>query len=225
MKLYTKADAEKAAKVLFFEGAGCVERGDVENCRIRTAFTNDEGKGIYLELCGMEVNHKSPERYKQYLNAGFIDYCHYTEQEKIERIHSGTGEVYYEYQYKVIKEIEHGLNFEYSKQGILNFVNEKLHCSFDEIKVLDCFDGYRVHNGCGYNFIEDFAYKPKIASARRNAFNKIDMQIREQLCKKYSKISLHDMDDKSITVRVYASDQSMKAHGMDTSKRIITVKI
>jgi hypothetical protein len=226
MKLYTKADAEKAVKVLFFEGAGCAERGDVENCRIRTAFTNDEGKGIYLELCGMEVNHKSPERWKKYLNAGFVDYCHYTEQEQIERIHSGTGKVYYEYQYKTIKEIENGLNFEYSKQGILNFVNENLNCSFDEIKILDSFDGYRVHkDGGGYNFIEDFEYKPEIASARRNAYNKIDMQIREQLCEKYSKISLHDMNDESITVRVYASDQSMQAHGMDPKQRKITVQL
>jgi len=30
-------------KPLFFEGAGCVERGELENCRIRTAFTNDKG--------------------------------------------------------------------------------------------------------------------------------------------------------------------------------------
>ena len=216
MKLYTKADAEKAAKVLFFEGAGCVERGDVEDCRIRTAFTNDEGRGIYLELCGMEVNHKSPERYKKYLNAGFVDYCHYTEQKHFRGWLN----------YVPIKEVERGLNFNYSKQGILNFVNENLNCSFTEIKVLDSFDGYRVHkDGGGYNFIEDFECKPEIASARRNAYNKIDMQIRKQLCEKYSKISLHDMNDESITVRIYASDQSMQVHGMDPKQRILTVQL
>lgn len=223
---YTKQDAENATKVLFFEGAGCVERGNVENCRIRTAFTNNEGKGIYLELSGFEVSYKSPERYKKYLNAGFVDYCHYTEQERIERLHSKTKQVYYEYEYKTIKEVELGLNFEYSKQGILNFVNEKLNCNFDELKVLDSFDGYRVHkDGGGYNFIEDFEYKPEIAAARRNTFNKIDMQIRKQLCEKYAQCHLLDMTDESITVRIYASDQKMQAHGMDPNERRLTISI
>lgn len=223
---YTEKDVEKAIKVLYFEGAGCVERGEVENCRIRTAFVNDEGNGIYLELSGFEVSHKSPERYKKYSVAGFVDYCHYTEQIRIERLHSQTKQVYYDYEYKTIKEIELGLNYEYTKQGILNFVNEKLNCNFDEIKILDSFDGYRVHkDGGGYNFIEEFEYKPEIAAARRAKFNEVDMQIREQLCEKYSKISLNDMDDESITVRIYASEQSMERHGMDPNKRIIRVEI
>lgn len=37
-------------KVLYFEGAGCAPCNDVENCRIRTAFTNKEGKKIYIEF-------------------------------------------------------------------------------------------------------------------------------------------------------------------------------
>ena len=37
-------------KTLYFEGAGCVPCNDVENCRIRTAFTNIEGKKIYIEF-------------------------------------------------------------------------------------------------------------------------------------------------------------------------------
>lgn len=37
-------------KVLYFEGAGCVPCNDVENCRIRTAFTNKEGKKFILNL-------------------------------------------------------------------------------------------------------------------------------------------------------------------------------
>ena len=43
-------------KVLFFEGAGTVERGEVANCRIRTAFINDEGEKCYVELSGNEVH-------------------------------------------------------------------------------------------------------------------------------------------------------------------------
>lgn len=32
------------SKTLYFEGAGCISAGEVANCRIRTAFTNDDGK-------------------------------------------------------------------------------------------------------------------------------------------------------------------------------------
>ena len=37
-------------KTLYFEGAGWGHCNDVENCRIRTAFTNKDGKKIYIEF-------------------------------------------------------------------------------------------------------------------------------------------------------------------------------
>lgn len=50
-------------KTLYFEGAGCVPCNDVENCRIRTAFTNKEGKKIYIEfLSGYKHTKKEMER-------------------------------------------------------------------------------------------------------------------------------------------------------------------
>lgn len=223
---YTEKDVEKAIKVLFFEGAGCVERGDVENCRIRTAFTNNEGKGIYLELMGFDVTKTSPDKHKVYKVAGIADFCHYTKEIRIEQTNPHTGKTHYYIEYEPVENVERGQSFEYSKQGILNFVNEKLNCSFTEIKVLDSFDGYRVHkDGGGYNFIEDFEYKPEIAEARRAKYNEVDMQIREQLCEKYSKIGLNNMDDESITVRIFASNESMRRHEMDPNKRLIRVKI
>lgn len=204
---YSKEDAEKAVKVLYFEGAGCVERGDVENCRIRTAFVNDEGKRFYLELWGIEVTKNSPERYKAFENAGVVDYCY---------ILSGDDET-------ICFDIEQR-TFEYSKQGILEFVNDNLHCSFDEIKVLDIFDGYRVHkDGGGNNFIEDYEHNEARAEARRKAYNKIDMEIREKLGERFSKIGLFSKDDESITVRCYASDEAMKRAGL--TERKITIKV
>jgi len=56
MKLYTETDVQEVVKTLFFEGAGAVERGDVENCRIRTAFTTNDGKKVYLELFVKVIN-------------------------------------------------------------------------------------------------------------------------------------------------------------------------
>jgi hypothetical protein len=211
MKMYTEKDVNEAVKVLFFEGAGCVERGDVENCRIRTAFTNDEGKQIYLELMGFERN---KEKYMPYEVVGYVDYCHYAEN---------IGKEGYT-EYENVPEVKRGTNFEYSKTGILQFVNETLHCSFDEIKITDIFDGYRVHKDGGYNFMEDFIYNPVKAEKARLAFDKIDKEIRAKLCEKYSKISLQSIEDDSITVRCYASDVSMEAHGMDSKQRVFTVK-
>ena len=206
---YTQADAEKAVKkVLYFEGAGCVERGDVENCRIRTAFRNDEGKAFYLEMSGIEPYKKMPERWRAYENIGFVDYCYELGED---------GE-------KFRADVEDH-NFEYSKQNILDFINMELECSFTDIVIADTFYDYRVHkDGGGYNFMEDHNFDHKKAARARNAFNEIDMKIRKQLGEKYSKISLHEIGSDSIVVRCYASDKSMLAHGMDPDKRYITVK-
>lgn len=196
-------------KILWFEGAGCVERGDVENCRIRTAFMNDEGKRYYLELIGMEVTRHSPERYNRFFNVGIVDYCYELGKD------GGRFDI--------------GVNrqeFEYNKKNILKIVNNRFGCSFDEIKITDMFFGYRVHkSGGGYNFMEDYNFDEAKADACRVAYNAIDMQIRERLCEKWSKISLHEIGEDSITVRCYASDKSMEQHGLDPNQRFFTVNI
>lgn len=200
-------------KVLYFEGAGCVPRGDVENCRIRTAFINDEGKSIYLELSGFEVNKYTAKSAEGFENVGTIDHCHYITNENPNDDCN-----------KHRLPIERKINFGYYKQEILKLVNRELNCSFDEMIVTDIFDGYHVHaDHRGYNLMDDFVYRPERAKKAREAFHKIDMQVREQLGEKYSKISLHTLGDNALSVRCYASDESMKKHGMDPAKRIMTV--
>lgn len=59
-------------KTLYFEAAGCyILHNDVESGRIRTAFTNRDGKKVYIELiCGYGYM--------------FCDSCHYiTDDPKI----------------------------------------------------------------------------------------------------------------------------------------------
>ena len=200
-------------KILFFEGAGCVPRGDVENCRIRTAFTNDKGVRIYLELSGMEVTKHTADRLKCYTNVAFVDHCHY--------INGGK----YDYE-DIVRDCERKVNFEYTKQEILNFVNNRLHCSFEQVIILDMFDGYRVHAGKGsYNFMEDFLYNPEKAAKARIAFEKIDMKLREQMGEKYSIINLHSIGESDLTVRCYADANRMRQHGLDPDNRYITVPL
>lgn len=205
--LYTEKEINEAVKVLYFEGAGCVPRGDVENCRIRTSFLNDEGKQFYLELSSFDVTKHTAKRYKGFTNVTVIDYCYEVDAEG-EKLRIDTER----------KE------FEYTKANILEYVNKQLGCSFTEIKILDIFDGYHVHkDGGGYNLIEDYTYNESRSNAAREAFNKVDMEIREKLHEKYSKISLVSIEDDGVTVRCYASDNSMIAHGMDPKQRVLKV--
>lgn len=116
-------------KTLLFEGAGCVPCGDLENCRIRTAFTNDEGKRIYLEISGIETGKHTAPIYSHYTNAGHVWHCFYITDEvpnddcNMHRISDKNG-----------KTLEHS-HFEYCRAEILRFVNDKLHCSFEAIEI------------------------------------------------------------------------------------------
>lgn len=195
-------------KTLYFEGAGCVPRGDVENCRIRTAFKNDKGQAFYLELTGIEVHKKSPEAHKQFANIGFVDFCYEL---------GADGE---KLRYDIEKQ-----NYEYSKAGILEFVNTELGCSFDEVKATDSFYGYHVHKqGGGYNFMEDHAFDADKAYRARVAFAILDNKVRRQLNAEYSKISLVEIGENSLTARCYASNEAMRKHGLDPEQRLITIE-
>lgn len=206
-------------KTLFFEGAGCVPRGDVENCRIRTAFYNKEGRAIYLELSGIERNKYTAKSLACYDNIGFVDYCHYITEDLDDCNHSRAREV----PTGLLIERKH---YEYSKQGILEFVNDILFCDFDDIKICDLFDGYRVHRDTHdrfgnriceiktgfdkYNFMETFPYHPELSEARRDAFNKYDEIYKSRTGRKYSILSVSNFDDQSMTLQSYANKEKLR---------------
>lgn len=198
-------------KILYFEGAGCAPRGDVENCRIRTAFVNDEGKKIYLELSGTKATKSMHESFKKFTNAGFVDHCF----EIVEP--DGDNENKYRLP------CERNTNFEYSKDGILEFVNRELNCSFSEVIICDSFYGYCVHaNNRGYNFIEDHDFDDERADKARAAFERMDMDIRQKLNSKYSKISLVEIADSEVVAKCYASDEEMRKAGLDPKHRLFS---
>lgn len=142
-------------KNLLFEGAGCVPRGDLENCRIRTAFTNDEGKQIYLEITGSKTTKYTPDHLRQYENAAHVWHCFYITDEtpnddcNLHRIYEPHGGKSLEF-----------VNFEYSRAALLRWVNANLHCSFEDIAISDGFapGAYRVFSDQPnkYNFMEDY---------------------------------------------------------------------
>lgn len=140
-------------KILYFEGAGCVPRSDVPNCRIRTAFHLDDGRALYLELTGLAVNKKVQKHLANFENAAFVDYCHFIK---------GVSDEGHQHH----KAERSGTNFEYSMAEILKFVNS-LGASFDAIEVLPTLAGYRVHaEKGGYNYGDEFPYDAELTAKR-----------------------------------------------------------
>jgi hypothetical protein len=109
---------------LLFEGAGCVERGDVENCRIRTRLKNNSGKIIYLELTGFETKQaiQNEVGIKIYAHAHHCFYCD----------NGGENNIKNRIEIKA---------FHWAKRHILDTVNEQLNCSFKKLVV----DNYNIH--------------------------------------------------------------------------------
>ena len=149
-------------KALYFEGAGCVARGDVPNCRIRTAFHLDDGTAVYLEISGMETTRCSAPMYRKFKNYGVIDHLHYT--------NCSAGDDRQDFG------LDRTFAFEYTQENILSLVNS-LGASFDAIEVLPDLAGYRVHaDKGGYNFGDEFRKDDELLEARQA----IDAQIREK---------------------------------------------
>ena len=174
-------------KVLWFEGAGCENtwRNDVPNCRIRTAFMNDESRWVYLEIIAGTISKEQAKSWagKAGWKAGdqycHVDSCHYiTDDPKVDDcnvsrleadVHSGWHKWYW-------GGCEDGNIFEtlkpYTMEGILRVVNEDCHASFDRIMVGDILAGFRAFNDDGergtysaYNYGDVFLYDEDLHKA------------------------------------------------------------
>ena len=201
-------------KVLYFEGAGMyfdkyVKGSDVGNYRIRTAFRNNEGKNIYIELGGTDMNDKVTKRFGWYSR---IDHLFFIPENK------NDDKIYLENKVKYEKK-------GYSKEQITKFINETLNCDFDTIEVLPRYEGYRVHRDKGYNIIDNHEVNIERALERERQYNKIDEEFKRKLNSKYSCISIHELDDESMTVRCHSSKEKLAKAGMTDNDRLVKVNI
>lgn len=128
-------------KTLIFEGAGWIDADtskatDVGNCRIRTRLRNNSGRVIYLEMgCCHFDNPKYAPAYAKNLNyVTHIDHLFYCDSK-------------WDNNRNFSRELQPltNIHFEYNKENILKFVNEKLNCSFDNMVVYNNGE-VRVHN-------------------------------------------------------------------------------
>lgn len=214
-------------KTLYFEGAGMegTQRNDIENCRIRTALTNNAGKKIYLELGGNEINkyNKKYELYKDFeigTAIMHIDFCFYiTEDPEIDDCNKSR-----------ISLKEDNKPILYTKENILELVNKKLNCNFEEVVILPWLSGYSVHSGShtktskDYNYIEDFEYIPERTEERRRIYNEVATEYFDKIYQKNAKgkytglykpmrrsHSILDMDDNTITIRSHTYKELIDA--------------
>ena len=149
-------------KVLYFEGAGWADADtskatNVENCRIRTAFTNDEGKKIYLEMGAAPIYNKK-QIVKYWL---YIDFAFYITDDEDDCNNNRIP-----FNYDDLRE-----NYSYTTEDIKKWINKYLNCSFDTIKTLPDLAGYRVHKSIKtqerYNFGDTFKYDEALTVKRQ----------------------------------------------------------
>ena len=215
-------------KVLYFEGAGCVPSNDVENCRIRTAFTNKEGKKIFIEfLSGCKVtkveygeNGRKLKNPKYITENGYIacDSCHYiTDDPEID-------------DYNCSRLVcERNSNIErkkYTKENILAFVNEYCNADFDEIIILDDLAGYRVFADGRrdtpemYNFGDVFQYDEELTHKRREKVESMKKEFCQLFNQKYDNTSYY-IEDGKLIARIGVSDNALKRAKWNKGRKFI----
>lgn len=213
------------SKILYFERAGMdfdpsrqeygVEPTDIGNYRIRTAFRNNFGKQIYLELTsgtyietikigkrGQPLKHPKEIRHPFRLHVSYAF-----------DIELGENESPILITWNETKELP------FTKRNVLNLVNEKLDCDFDSVVTLPMFSGYRVHDGQdGYNLMDNHIDIPARTTERNRIYKEVAKEYFEpiyrqhiesdpsikHLTSKYESWSVVSMDDSTMTLRSYA---------------------
>jgi hypothetical protein len=109
-------------KNLIFEGAGCEwKETEINNHRIRTRIKNREGRIIYLEMTGSEQNSYKTNPFKY---TAFVTHCFYFD------VDSDRSTNYS----KELKPVERK-KCEYTKKGVISFVNSELNCDFEDLTI------------------------------------------------------------------------------------------
>lgn len=222
------------AKTLWFEGAGCegTQRNDVPNCRIRTAFVNDDGDWVYLEINAADVNRWNVKNASKfgwkmgehwcYVDSAFyitedpdIDDCNYS-RIPID-VHSS-------------RKTDWDAVRPYTMEGILRIVNEDCNASFDEVRVTtDSLAGYRVHGDNGewhtrerYNRGDLFEYDEPIHQAMLAKRAELMEYHNRVFNTRYDNTSYWNASDGTCTspvmnVRVFVAEQKCKTVYEDRS--------
>ena len=218
-------------KVLYFEGTGCSPCNDVENCRIRTAFTNKEGKKIYIEfISGYKhtvveygKNGRKLKQPKTISENGYLicDGCHYiTDDPGMDDCNESRLEC--ERNSNIIKE--------YTKENILNFVNKYCNADFEKIVVLDNLAGFRVFSDgkrgtfAGYNYGDEFKQNKELTEKRIEKVAEMKKYFSKLFNQKYDNTSYYINENGELQVKISVSDQALKRANWENG-RSFTVEV
>lgn len=220
-------------KTLYFEGAGCVPCNDVENCRIRTAFSNKEGKKIYIEfLSGYKhtkivygKNGRKLKTPKWVSEDGYLscDSCHYiTDDPEIDDCNKSRLSCERNSEMEKVK---------YTKENILAFINKYCNADFDEIVVLDNLAGYRVFADLEdpkkrdtfamYNFGDVFNYDADLTRRRREKVEEMKKELCALFNQKYDNTSYWIDKDGNLTVRINTYEEALKKANWTKGRQFI----
>ncbi len=168
-------------RILYFEGAGWFGADistatDMKNCRVRTAFSANNGHRIYLEISAHMVTKNASPLVKQFKHAGWVTYCYYITGDcddcNKNKVPGATHKV-----------------FEYNKANVLSFVNS-LGCSFDDVVTLPDLAGYRVFkNSSEYNYGDKFVFNAELTK-RAEEIDKYFYELEKSEGRKYPVFSL-----------------------------------
>lgn len=220
-------------KTLYFEGAGCVPCNDVENCRIRTAFTNNAGKKIYIEFLSgykhtkieYDKNGRKLKNPKWISEDGYLycDFCHYiTDDPEIDDCNKSRLDCERNSEIEKVK---------YTKENILAFVNKYCNADFDEIVVLDDLAGYRVfadvkdtkkmNTFAMYNFGDVFNYDAELTRKRREKVEEMKKEFCVLFNQKYDNTSYWVDKDGNLTVRINTYEEALKRANWTKGRQFI----
>ncbi len=210
-------------KTLYFEGAGCVPCNDVENCRIRTAFTNKEGKKIYIEfLSGYKHTRQKNGKVVSEPNYLSCDACFYiTDDPEIDDCNESRLKCERNQEIEKVK---------YTKENILAFVNKYCNADFDEIVVLDNLAGYRVfadienpkkrNTFAMYNFSEVFNYDAELTRKRREKVEELKKEFCALFNQKYDNTSYY-IENGELVARIGVSDKVLQESGWTKGRKFV----
>jgi hypothetical protein len=180
-------------RTLYFEGAGWFDADtskatDMRNCRVRTAFTDNAGRKIYLEMSAHVVTKNSSPIVKNFTVACWVTDCFYITGDRDDCNNNrilNRGEV----------------TFEYNKENVLKFVNS-LGCNFKDVETLPDLAGYRVFkDGGGINFGDEFQYSEE-RTARAEEIRRHFYAVEQSEGKKYPNFSLWVDDENPETLHL-----------------------
>ena len=220
------------SKVLYFEGAGCVPCNDVENCRIRTAFTNNEGEKVYIEfISGYKrtvieygKNGRKLKNPKTISESGYLscDHCHYiTDDPGIDDCNVSVLECERNSSIEKVK---------YTKENILNFVNIYCNADFDEIVILDNLADFRVfsdgkHNTfSAYNYGDEFAYNEELTKRRIDKVKEMKKYFSKLFNQEFDNTSYYINKDGKLEVKINVSDRALQKANWNKN-RIFVVEV